>query len=124
METPIISPWIFYFGDVLTHLQVVSVFGIATGLFVGAFNVEGDELGRAVITKATKLSFTFSLVCLFLVIITPSEETYYKMVTAHYVTYEKVDRLKELSKEGFEYVLNKIVDASIKAHKGEIQNAN
>lgn len=124
METPIISPWIFYFGDLFTHLQVIFVLGTITGVLVGAFNVDEDELDRTVITKATKLGFTFSLVCLFLLIITPSEETYYKMVTAHYVTYEKVDKLKEMSKEGFEYALDKIVESSIKAHKGESQNAH
>ena len=105
--------------DLLTHLQVIFVLGTITGVVVGAFNVDEDELDRTVITKATKWGFTFSLVCLFLLIITPSEETYYKMVTAHYVTYEKVDKLKEMSKEGFEYVLDKIVESSIKAHKGE-----
>lgn len=119
METPIISPWIFYFGDLFTHLQVIFVLGAFTCLFIGVFKVSVDSLDGTVFTKATKWLFTFSLICFFLFVITPSEETYYKMVTAHYVTYEKVDKLKELSKEGFEYILDKIVETSIKARKGE-----
>lgn len=41
-------------------------------------------------------------------IVTPSEETMYKMLVAQYVTYENVDKVTESIKEGVDYIFKKL----------------
>ncbi len=120
---PIINPWIFYLIDVLNGLKEVSVvvifmtiimlicIGIAALWFRSEDSFYRGEKNagtiRALIQVLKKLSIVLCITTSVFVV-TPSEETMYKMMVAQYVTYENVDKATESIKEGVDYIFKKL----------------
>ena len=120
---PIINPWIFYLIDVLNGLKEVSAVAIfmtiimliCIGIAISWFKSEDsfyhnkNNAGtiRALIQVLKKLSIVLCITTSVFVV-TPSEETMYKMMVAQYVTYENVDKATESSKEGVDYIFKKL----------------
>ena len=119
----IINPWIFYLIDVLSGLREVSVVAIfmtiimliCIGIAIAWFKSEdsfyhsGDNAStvKALIQVLKKLSIVLCITTSVFVV-TPSEETMYKMLVAQYVTYENVDKATESIKEGVDYIFKKL----------------
>ena len=119
----IINPWIFYLIEVLKGLKEVSVVAIfmtiimliCIGIAISWFKSEDsfyhneNNAGtiRALIQVLKKLSIVLCITTSVFVV-TPSEETMYKMMVAQYVTYENVDKATESIKEGVDYIFKKL----------------
>lgn len=119
----IINPWIFYLIEVLNGLKEVSVvvifmtiimlicIGIATLWLRSEDSLyrsdENASTIKACIRAFKKLSIV-ACVITSVYIVTPSEETMYKMLVAQYVTYENVDKATESIKEGVDYIFKKL----------------
>ena len=120
---PIINPWIFYLIDVLNGLKEVSVVVIfmtiimliCIGIAIAWFRSEDSFYRRednastikALIRVLKRLSIVVC-VATSVFVVTPSEETMYKMMVAQYVTYENVDKATESIKEGVDYIFKKL----------------
>ena len=120
---PIINPWIFYLIDVLNGLRKVSVVAIfmtiimliCIGIVIAWFksedsfyhNEDNASTTKALIQVLKKLSIVLCITT-SVFIVTPSEETMYKMLVAQYVTYENVDKATESIKEGVDYIFKKL----------------
>ena len=120
---PIINPWIFYLIDVLNGLREVSVVAIfmtiimliCIGIAIAWFKSEDSfyhndnntSTVKALIQVLKKLSIVLCITTSVFVV-TPSEETMYKMLVAQYVTYENVDKATESIKEGVDYIFKKL----------------
>lgn len=120
---PIINPWIFYLIDVLNGLKEVSVVAIfmtiimliCIGIAIAWFksedsfyhNEDNASTIKALIQVLKKLSIVLCITTSVFVV-TPSEETMYKMLVAQYVTYENVDKATESIKEGVDYIFKKL----------------
>lgn len=131
MGEPIISPWIFYVGDVLTAMSFMVV--ICAVVCVVCFvkiqdkvedlykyrncycdKQEQEDNLNIQIKLRKKICIIFGI-CVLLFTFVPSKTTYYNMVVAHYVTYENLDKAKELTKDSLDYVLDKIIETAKKA---------
>lgn len=124
MNEPIISPWIFYIGDLVHNFNGLSIFSTVL-CFVCAFICLGNSsdydentINHIKYIKFAKRFCIGALVSLAIFLILPTKGTYYNMVVASKVTYENVELAKELTKDSFEYVLDKIVETAIKLQKG------
>lgn len=120
---PIINPWIFYLIDVLNGLKEVSVvvifmtiimlicIGIAALWFKSEDSFYHNENNAGTIKALIRVLKRLSIVlCVTtsVFVVTPSEETMYKMMVAQYVTYENVDKATESIKEGVDYIFKKL----------------
>ncbi len=120
METPIISPWIFYLAGVCDELKGVScvLFVIAlvvTLVFGIGGHRESNEENRKDFLTITKGAFTLLVVTLSIILFVPSKDTVYKMVVARFVTYERLEQ----TKDSLDTVFERIVDAAVKAKEAK-----
>lgn len=119
----IINPWIFYLIEVLKGLKEVSVvaifmtiimlicIGIATLWLRSEDSFYRSDNNASTIKALIRVLKKLSIVvCITtsVFIVTPSEETMYKMLVAQYVTYENVDKATESIKEGVDYIFKKL----------------
>lgn len=120
---PIINPWTFYLIDILSNLKGVSRFATFITVFVLIFiaiitaylKVQDFYYGSennieviGILTRFFKKLLIVACIAISVFIVTPSEETMYKMLVAQYVTYENVDKATESIKEGVDYIFNKL----------------
>lgn len=129
MGEPIISPWVFYLGDIVFSLNVLTILGVIVciPLFLavqrdlenlnkcGLLDDDEQEAKLNKFMKFRKLICIAFCVFLFGCIFIPTKTTYYQMVVAHYVTYENLDKVKELTKDSINYILDKIIETAKKA---------
>lgn len=119
----IIKPWIFYLIEVLNGLKEVSVvaifmtiimlicIGIATLWLRSEDSFYRSDTNASTIKACIRAFKKLSIVACVITsvyIVTPSEETMYKMLVAQYVTYENVDKATESIKEGVDYIFKKL----------------
>lgn len=89
MDTPIISPWIFYLIDVLNSLIplcMITTIGGGTIFFIGTLVTIDDMDVPEKISKFLNISKWITIISLFLLIFIPTKETLYKMIVANYIT--------------------------------------
>lgn len=119
----IINPWIFYLIDVLNGLKEVSVVAIfmtivmliCIGIAIAFFKSDDSfyrsddnaDIIRALI-RVSKRLLIVACITTSVFVVTPSEETMYKMLVAQYVTYENVDKATETIKDGVDYIFKKL----------------
>lgn len=119
----IINPWIFYLIEVLKGLKEVSVvaifmtiimlicIGIATLWLRSEDSFYRSDNNASTIKACIRAFKKLSIVACIITsvyVVTPSEETMYKMLVAQYVTYENVDKATESIKEGVDYIFKKL----------------
>lgn len=119
----IINPWIFYLIEVLKGLKEVSVvaifmtiimlicIGIATLWLKSEDSFYHNENNAGTIKALIRVFKKLSIVACIITsvyVVTPSEETMYKMMVAQYVTYENVDKATESIKEGVDYIFKRL----------------
>lgn len=91
MNTPIISPWFFYFAGIADGLGItLMVFGciaILISIIVMGVSVGADETG---FVKKSIKGIIISIVIIILGIFCPSEDTCYKMMLAKFATPQNI----------------------------------
>ena len=118
MTGPIINPWWLYLynviGGVHVVLEVFLILGIVGFLGVGLFlllaNIDmcGDEDVIVVLKKLFK-QLSIALVCIIgAYILVPNQDLMMKMFILDNVTYENLETVGGITKEGFDYVMESI----------------
>ena len=120
---PIINPWIFYLIDILSKLKGVSRFAtfitalalIVITIITAYLKVQDSYYGSEnnievieILTRFFKKLLIVACIAISVFIVTPSEETMYKMLVAQNVTYENVDKAQEEIKETVDYIFKKL----------------
>lgn len=119
MNEPIISPWIFYFIDLLTSISITSTFLaiLSIALMVGCFvlyNETYDQKKKDDVAMCVKNLVIAFIIFLVLAIFIPSRETCYKMLIASNINKENITTTSEAINE----VLDKAVEKIIRIQKG------
>jgi hypothetical protein len=97
MNTPIISPWFFYFAGIADGLGItLMVFGgiailISTIILCGSL---GDDDLTSFVKKSIK-GIIIGVVIIILGIFCPSEDTCYKMALAKFATLQNIQAITE-----------------------------
>ena len=113
---PIISPWIFYWMDVVDNIAlIVKVVGtISLFAFVPACSVSIDgDTSEEIRKKASvyaKKSLVLLVSCILLFGATPSKDTMYKMLITSYITPNNI----ELVGGSIDTALDKFTDKVVK----------
>lgn len=99
MNEPIISPWIFYWIEVIdalkTPLWMMIVMSGAVRVFLQALLMDPDYEPQP--REEKRVRWWAKMITMFLVLaiplnfLLPSKETMYKMVAASYITKENID---------------------------------
>ena len=120
---PIINPWTFYLIDILSNLKGVSRFAtfitvlalIFIVIITAYLKVKDSYYGSEdnievieILTRFFKKLLIVACIAISVFIVTPSEETMYKMLVAQNVTYENVDKAQEEIKETVDYIFKKL----------------
>lgn len=91
MNTPIISPWFFYFAGIADGFGItLMVFGgiaILISIIALCISVDADETG---FVKKTIKGIIIGIVIIILGIFCPSEDTCYKMMLAKFATPQNI----------------------------------
>lgn len=114
-QTQIISPWVFYWIDVLSKINIFFTVAVIIALFliislllyrtVVDYPLD-DEL--VAINKAIKKLIAISIVCTLVATIIPSQSTMYKMLIANEVTYERAETVIQVIDEKVEAIMDRI----------------
>lgn len=118
MTGPIINPWWLYLynviGGVHAVLGVFLILGIVGFLGVGLFlllagiDMRGDEDVLVMLKKLFK-QLSIALVCIIgAYILVPNQDLMMKMFIFDNITYENLETVGGITKEGFDYVMESI----------------
>lgn len=118
MTGPIINPWWLYLynviGGIHVVLEVFLILGIVGFLGVGLFlllagiDMCGDEDVLIMLKKLFK-QLSIALVCIIgAYILVPNQDLMMKMFILDNVTYENLETVGGITKEGFDYVMESI----------------
>lgn len=96
MNTPIISPWFFYFAGIADGLGItLMVFGcMAILISIIVLCVSADESETDFVKKSIK-GIIIGVVIIILGIFCPSEDTCYKMALAKFATPQNIQAITE-----------------------------
>lgn len=116
MTGPIINPWWLYLyhviGGISTVLEISLIFGIivffATALFLGLASVDGYDDVVDTMKKVAKRSAIVLACIVGAYIAVPSPDLLLKMFILDNVTYENLETVGGVTKEGFDYVMESI----------------
>lgn len=112
MNTPIISPWFFYFAGIADGLGItLMVFGcIAILISIIVLCVSVDENETDFVKKSIK-GIIISIVIIILGIFCPSENTCYKMMLAKFATPQNIQTITEYVGDTASDVSDSVSDA-------------
>nr|DAH42303.1 MAG TPA: hypothetical protein [Caudoviricetes sp.] len=112
MNTPIISPWFFYFAGIADGLGItLMVFGcIAILISIIVLCVSVDENETDFVKKSIK-GIIISIVIIILGIFCPSEDTCYKMMLAKFATPQNIQTITEYVGDTASDVSDSVSDA-------------
>ena len=129
MNEPIISPWVFYWIDILSKFKDLP-FVLFCGLFTLlvmilfyfiAFGPYDDE--EKIVKKTFHLVITpyiiISILLCIAVAFIPSRTTMYQMLISSYVTPNNIEYIKSEVKGSAQGIVDSITDASIKIIKAK-----
>lgn len=95
MGTAVISPWFFYFINIVEGLGaafwVFATIGLIGGGLILASLTFGELDEDEISPKTAKKIFIGGLIFMFLAILTPSQQTCVQMLIADNVTYERLE---------------------------------
>ena len=112
----IINPWVFYLLNIMENIVssiiiALFIFGIAyvsyaiiwyVELSFSYFDDEDKYPSPLAIVKKWKIPL---IICIVILVLTPSKETCYKMLIASQVTTENIESAKETVKEVADYIV-------------------
>lgn len=115
---PIISPMVFYWIYVLSTLNVLFYIGafMSSGIFlfitpIILFAFQGEE--RREYMKYIKYLIVVCVVCTAGLLLTPKEDTMYKMLVAHYVTPDNIAVVGDTVEKSIQKIIDMIVKAKL-----------
>lgn len=116
MTGPIINPWWLYLyhviGGISTVLEISLIFGIivffATALFLGLASVDGYDDVVDTMKKVAKRSAIVLACIVGAYIAVPSQDLLLKMFILDNITYENLETVGGVTKEGFDYIMESI----------------
>ena len=124
MNEPIISPWVFYWIDVLSTLDdlpvILAFLGVA--LVIIGWVLIYTEMDGEIPCICKKIAVVYLSIFVFsaaISIFIPSKETMYQMLIASYVTPNNVEYIKNEVKDSAYGIVDSIIDASIKLIKAK-----
>jgi len=119
MNGPIISPGIFYWIAVLSHVKgillacfILSIIAFLTflgGVIWNHYSGKNSDYNNHYLKlyrKLTKTSFSIAVLSGLVYIFIPSKETSVEMLIAKYVTYENTQWTLEKIKEAVDYIIS------------------
>lgn len=108
----IIDPWVFYWIEIADKLGKLFCIGlIIGGIFVAASfctDDDGSSICGAYETKVRKIGLLIATLSLVCVIVLPSEETCYKMLTANMFTQDNINSATEYVTDVIDYAVDKV----------------
>ena len=113
MNTPIISPWFFYFARIADTLGIsLSIFGGIVILIstIVLFNSLGEDDLTSFVKKTIK-GIIIGVVIISLGIFCPSEDTCYKMMLAKFATPQNIQTITEYVGDTASDVSNNVSNA-------------
>lgn len=113
MNTPIISPWFFYFAGIADMLGIsLSIFGGIVVLIstIVLFNSLGEDDLTSFVKKSIK-GIIIGVVIIILGIFCPSEDTCYKMMLAKFATPQNIQTITEYVGDTSSDVSDSVSDA-------------
>lgn len=136
MNEPIISPWIFYWMDILTTIKKLPEFFVFIWLILAVACLiviavicsysENERVARRLFASTFKPIKPFALVYLTITVLSmvvsvflPNQETMYKMLITSQVTPNNVEYLKNEVKATGQGLVDSITEASIKIIKAK-----
>lgn len=123
MQTPIISPWLIYLSNATFGIEMILIFtGFALAgaaywfwvqqnenrFYIDIWGNHGDKNKEKSYCRKKILCIVAAVIFLAIAFLTPSRETCYQMLVAHYVTYENVEIVGGQVKELVDYVLDRV----------------
>lgn len=136
MNEPIISPWLFYFADMLCPLPpILSILFISACIVYWAntlkatkayenlvryrefnhpdwINEEKEELKS--FKKKTKIAKCFIILFALLTLLIPSKDTAYKMYISYHVTPSSIQMAEDMVDKSIDKVIEKIINYQVK----------
>ena len=110
--TPIINPWFLYLISVLENICFVVAVGTVV-LFVGLLIASIVLAAEGTLVEYKKWIIkgviVLSLLCSFLIFI-PSKSTVIQMIVLNNITYQRLDKAKEIGKDIKEIIKQDIID--------------
>ena len=95
MGTAVISPWFFYFVNIVEGLDTTFWLFAVAGLLVGGMILVllaiGELYEEDFSSKLAKKIFIGGLIFMFLAILTPSQQACVQMLIADNITYERLE---------------------------------
>lgn len=126
MNEPIISPWLFYWLEVLDNLRGVMVGILLLSTMIAAFSpiFFADDNLREFFRTITRSKFLRNCVIAIVfmsaigLLFVPTKETALRMVVASYATPQNIEFITEKTGKaidgGVDYIVDKIVEAADK----------
>lgn len=110
---PIISPWVFYWIDIFNAVDAVAFLcAIATTLgtlcFGGMASNNYDTRERSNAIKWAKRFAVGLVISIALGVLTPSEDTCYKMLAADMFTQDNINNATEYVTDVIDYAVDKV----------------
>lgn len=110
---PIINPWIFYLIDILESLSFIAMAGIIGAFFMiltGNLDIstpiDDDDIRHG--KKMVKWGMIIALISTPILVLTPSKDTMYTMLTSSMVTEDNLDKATKAIQDGVDYIFEKI----------------
>jgi hypothetical protein len=108
----IINPWVFYLLNILENVVsgiviALFIFGIVLASYAIIWYVElydGEDKYPSPLAIVKKWKIPL-IICIVVLVLTPSKETCYKMLIASQVTTENIESAKETVKEVADYIV-------------------
>lgn len=135
MNEPIISPWIFYWMDVLATIKklpgnlvlgalllFLTFLAVVATIMIFSDCGEEDEKIESVLWLSKRISIGYLITLAFFTVISifiPSQETMYKMLITSQVTPNNLEYLKNEVKATGQGLVDSITEASIKIIKAK-----
>lgn len=116
MTGPIINPWWLYLyhviGGINVVLEIFLIFGIivflATALILGLASIDKYDDIVDTMKKVTKRAAIILMCIVGAYIIVPSQDLLLKMFILDNITYENLETVGGVTKEGFDYIMESI----------------
>ena len=127
MTGPVINPWWLYLynivGGVHVVLEVFLILGVIAFLCIGFFWLLAsfDLCDEAVdVLKKVFKRLTIALICIIgAYILVPNQDLMMKMFILDNITYENLETVGGITKEGFDYVMESIDELINQTEEGE-----
>ena len=114
MSEPIISPWIFYWINVLHCVKYLSIIILMFLILPNLFIIDNysSRMNDKQARRSLVIIVIVDVVLLALTIFIPDKDTLYKMLVASYITPENINTGIQITKDGIQFIMQTIIDTA------------